>query len=496
MLVAARCPRLILILACCVLAAASCKPETPPQPKKSVKKSVRAEQPSVTEPAITERRAEPVVEPVAEPKAEPVEPTTQKNFRPADRRPKHDDDRLKQSGIGIYESTRLKLYTDIDPTIAETLTSVIDQVYPEWVANLGELPPDRNNAEFQITGYLIRDEALFRSFELVPPNLHFEHGLHSRNEFWMREQEFDYYRRHLLLHEATHCYMTFVPISDLPIWYLEGMAEYFASHRVDNQGHMTFGEMPTSAKEFAGFGRIPIIQADVAANRRLSIDEILQFSPAEFRSVNYYSWSWALCYFLDQSPRYQQRFRELSPLRNQSSFADAFKKSFADDYHELATAWSLFSSDLQYGYDIVRAEIDFREGTPLEAPQDERRISLNTELGWQSSGVRVEKGLRYRITAAGLYTLAERPKPWLSEPQGISIQYFAGRPIGQLVGCIRQLDTDPKSSEQSMLKVFSVGRELELAAPITGTLYFRINDAWNSLADDRGTVDITLNRLE
>lgn len=44
----------------------------------------------------------------------------------------------------------------------------------------------------------------------------FEHGRHIGLEFWMNEQEFDYYREHLLLHEATHCFLTAVPGMTFP----------------------------------------------------------------------------------------------------------------------------------------------------------------------------------------------------------------------------------------------------------------------------------------
>ncbi|MBC8117334.1 MAG: hypothetical protein H7062_23300, partial [Candidatus Saccharimonas sp.] len=176
--------------------------------------------------------------------------------RPDDQRPKHDDRRLAEAGIRLYESKRLKLYTDIDAEAARTLPPLIDAVYLAWVEYFGDMPPDRAGSEFQMTGYLIRDEALFREAGLVPEDLPmFEHGRHRRNEFWMREQKYDYFRRHLLIHEATHCFMTFLPGVDAPVWYIEGMAEYFATHRLAPDGSVTFRIMPTSPEDFAGWGR-------------------------------------------------------------------------------------------------------------------------------------------------------------------------------------------------------------------------------------------------
>ena len=33
--------------------------------------------------------------------------------------------------------------------------------------------------------------------------------------------------------------------------------------------------------------------------------------------------------------------------------------------------------------------------------------------------------------------LADEPKPWVSEPQGITFDYFNGRPLGMVVAAIR-----------------------------------------------------------
>ena len=46
---------------------------------------------------------------------------------------------------------------------------------------------------------------------LLPDNLpSFLNGRHRGQEFWLNDQDQDYYRRHLVIHEATHCYMTII----------------------------------------------------------------------------------------------------------------------------------------------------------------------------------------------------------------------------------------------------------------------------------------------
>ena len=421
------------------------------------------------------------------------QPTPQPVYRPDDLRQQHDDARLAEAGIRVYESERLKLYTDIDAEIARTLPPLIDAVYLAWVEYFGELPAARDGSTFQLTGYLIRDESLFREAGLVPENLPmFEHGRHRRHEFWLREQKFDYFRRHLLLHEATHCFMTILSGVTPPVWYIEGMAEYFATHQIQQDGAVRFRVMPTSPNEFAGWGRITAIRNEFADKQSRSISEIIAWEPTDFLKPVPYAWSWGLCQFLDAHPRYREPFRKLGSLDQGHAFRREFTALFQQFERELNTEWQLFSQNLQYGYEATRAAIDFRSGTLLVREQPARRCDIAAGRGWQSSGVRMEAGQTYKIASVGRFTLAELPKPWISEPQGITFRYFDGRPLGQLLGC---LDHEPESLPRdaaSMQKVFEIGRGLTFVAPHTGTLYLRLNDTWSSLTDNHGDVAVTV----
>ena len=415
--------------------------------------------------------------------------------RPDDQRPKHDDRRLAEAGIQLYESKRLKLYTDIDAEAARTLPSLIDAVSLAWIEYFGELPPDRAGSEFQMTGYLIRDEGLFREAGLVPEDLPmFEHGRHRRNEFWMREQKYDYFRRHLLIHEATHCFMTIMPGVAAPVWYIEGMAEYFATHRIEPDRSASFRVMPTSSADFAGWGRIKAIRDEFSAGNAKSIRDLIAMQPTEFLRPEPYAWSWALCQFLDAHPRYRERFQKLGGHLQGSAFRRDFTKAFDNDSRDLNTEWLLFIANLRYGYEATRAAIDFQPGTRLTTARPSHRLDIAADRGWQSSGVLLEAGQTYEVAAAGRFTLADQPKPWESEPQGITFRYFDRRPLGLLIGCFRAEEGHADGENDPMLKVIEIGRGRLLEAPLTGTLYLRLNEEWNSLSDNRGHVAVEVRR--
>ena len=443
------------------------------------------EHPAEDPPSVT-NRSDPHPDP------DPVEVPV---YRPDDDRIPHDTARLAAVGIQVFESKRLRLYTDLPADKAESLPQLIDEVYLVWEDYFGALPEDRAGRDFQISGYLMQDEALFRGLGLVPADFTFEHGAQRRNEFWMREQEFDYYRRHLLIHEATHCYMTFVPGVDASNWYLEGMAEYFAAHRQVSGSPTEFRTMPTSPEEFAGFGRISLLRKDVAANKLATIPTILALVPAQFVVPDPYAWSWGLCLFLDSHPRYHDRFQQLGAFTRGKQFSRQFEALFGGDRHDLEAEWSLFASNMQYGYDLRRAAIDFQPGILLDQESPARTVSIAADHGWQSSGVKLEQGKTYDVVALGEFTLAQasdQGKAWLSEAQGISYRYFEGKPIGTLLGALHAEPGPSQGTGTTLLNVIRLGKGCTFQAPITGTLYLRINDAWNSLHDNGGQVQVTL----
>lgn len=438
--------------------------------------------------------AEPVTaDSVPTPGAGPLQPEPLPVFRPDDQRPKHDDRRLADMGIQRYESQRLVLYTDIDPAAARTLPPLIDQAYQALDAYFGPLAPNRARTEFQMTGYLIKSEALFREAGLIPEDLPpFEHGRHRRNEFWMREQKYDYYRRHLLIHEVTHCFMTVMPDVEAPVWYMEGMAEYFGSHRLNPDGTAVFRVMPSSPAEFAGMGRINLLHDEYLAGRAKPISGVLELASLEYLKDEPYAWSWALCVFLDTHPRYQQRFREMIGYLQRNAFPTQFVRAFQADTRDLATEWQLFIQNIQYGYETAPSAIDFQPGALLTNAKPAHTSQIQAGRGWQSSGVLIEADQTYTVTATGRFELASQPRPWVSEPQGISFRYFNGRPLGLLLACIRNESGATDSDLQSMLTVYPIGKGGAFRAPISGTLYFRVNDEWNSLSNNRGQVEVNV----
>jgi len=416
-------------------------------------------------------------------------------YRPSDDRPQHDATELAKRGIHKFESKHLRLYTDIPAEEARQLPPLLDQAYKAWVEYFGELPPDREGSVFQVTGYLMADKPRFERAGLIPDDLpKFLNGRHRGYQFWMHEPEWEYYRRHLVVHEATHCFMYAIRDKHFPTWYMEGMAEYFGTHTMDADGTATFGVMPQSQKDFVGFGRIEYVQNDCRARNPLSLRNVFALKPEDYVHNQAYAWSWALCKFFDSHPRYQQRFRELGRILGARAFTQAMRKFILSEAPHIYSEWHLFAMGLDYGYDPVRAAIDIRPGKPLPADGTPKKTTVYSNRGWQSSGVWVDKDEFVEITAEGRFELAQQPKPWVSGPQGITFTYFQGRPLGELHAVIVPDSKKSLPITVRMLPKGPVGQLRRFRADIQGTIYLRLNDNFARLADNTGSVTTTLRR--
>ena len=267
------------------------------------------------------------------------------------------------------------------------------------------------------------------------------------------------------------------------------MAEMLATHRLAEDGTVEFNVMPVDRSRFHGFERIAIVQRDVKANGVRPLSAITQLSAEDFTKVESYAWCWALCRFLDSHPKYHDRFRRIARELMTVPFRQNMAVMYAPDMKQLQTEWLLFAANVEHGFDFERAEVEFLDGRPIIGRSE---AVVRSDRGWQSSEILVEGGKRYRVTATGEFTLADLPKPWISEANGVSIRYARGRPLGQLQASVLSVDTADGPPGASMLREVALGNEAVFEATDSGTLYLRINDDWGELADNRGSLSVTV----
>ena len=397
-------------------------------------------------------------------------------------------------GIRLLRGKHLWLFTDLpEDKEVDQLSRVFDLAVPQWAAAFGI--PENRWRTWKMVGCLMKDPEQFRRAGLFPVEKlqNFSSGFSQNGKLWMFDQPSNYYRRHLLLHEGVHGFMTaFFPTLSPP-WHAEGMAELLATHWWDetSENGLEVAYFPRAKMDVPMLGRIRIVRDEVAKGRTLKLKQILSYGADAHSSNTPYGWCWAAAAFLDGHPRYRNRFRSLNRTATGSNINNAFLKTYADNWQALEAEWLLFVREIDHAYDFERAAIQYREGEPLRVLG--AKTSIGVDLGWQSSGVFLQAGEPYRISATGRFTMQGNTanETWPSDPGGITLHYLSGHPLGTLQAVLI-------SSQKSDADFFGassiqrIGREKQWTPNQSGTLYLRINDRASRLENNAGTIDVTI----
>jgi hypothetical protein len=406
----------------------------------------------------------------------------------------------RRAGLRVLTGSHLVLATDRpvrNGDGVEELPAVFDQAFAAWCDHYGLDPADHPN--WQCFGCLVVDRERFRSAGLLPDVVpKFANGFCDNNRFWLIDQPNPAYRRHLLLHEGAHAFTLTLRRLATPVWYNEGIAEFLATHRLEDSGdggQRTFRHtpMPDRPEDVEQLGRIEEIQSLQASGQPPALDDVLALSVEEHGTIADYATSWAAVAMFAGHPRYAADFEALQrgPLRRDFNRRLAGMASWDADL--AGRDFDAFTADLAYGWDFNRMAVDWSAGQPLAGP---RSITVDASRGWQNSGFAVAVGRRYTVTAAGRIGVGEVTDetdgtaiPLESEPDGITLQWYRGRPVGRLLA--GQWVT-PANGGRPRFEVVAEGRQAELAPLVDGPLYFKVNQAPGRLADDRGRYSVEL----
>jgi hypothetical protein len=383
-----------------------------------------------------------------------------------------DDNEVAAAGIHKISSRRLVLYTDL-PLDEEVrgLPAVFDQAFPQWCQYFQIRRTE--HGDWRMTGCIIKDKARFVKTGLLAADLPpFLHGYSRNAMLWLYEQPSAYYRRHLLLHEGTHGFMNTVLGGCGPPWYMEGMAELLATHRLKD-GRLTLNWMPASRDDVPEWGRIHVVKEAFATHRALWPADIVGYAAQAYPKDNHaYSWSWALAALLDRDPRYRDRFRQLYKEIPDGDVSLKFYQLFQPEWRQFNEQWQVLLAGIEYNDDIPRTAIDFSPGGPL--PSAGAAVKVAADRGWQNSGLQLHSGTRYRLSAAGRYQVAKTTRIWWCEPGGVSIRYYQGRPLGILLAAVRP-EKPAAKDPCAFLQPIVVGLGTTITPPQTGTLYLKVN---------------------
>jgi len=396
--------------------------------------------------------------------------------------PRVDEGKVAAAGIRRLAGRHVTLYTDL-PAAAELddMPAVFDAAVPLW-ADYFAVPAGKLSG-WKLVGCVMQNKDRFAGAGLFPDNLpDFQHGYSQDSQFWLYEQPSAYYRRHLMLHEGTHCFMLRWLAGAGPPWYMEGIAELLGTHRWAG-GKLTLGVMPATKEELPYWGRVKIVKEQLAAGKALTLPQIMQYDSRAHLRQEPYGWCWAAAAFLDGHPLTQAPFRELKSQTadRSSAFSQRLAERLKPQWPAISQDWTLFVQECDYGYDFARAAVVHKAAQPI-APAG-AAMAVDAARGWQAAGVALEAGKRYAISASGRFEVARQPRPWPCEAGGVTIRYHAGRPLGMLLASVDLDEFTP------------IGTSAALTPKHSGPLYFKINEASGGLADNSGSLTVVVKPL-
>jgi hypothetical protein len=408
----------------------------------------------------------------------------------------------ERAGLRVLEGRRLALVTDRplrdDDGVAD-LPTIFDQAFVVWCDHYGIAAEECG--DWRALGCLVVDRERFREAGLLPDDIPpFVNGFCDRNRFWLTDQSNPAYRRHLLLHEGVHAFTLTLRNLTAPVWYGEGAAEYLATHRLeqgaDGSPRFVPTPIPDRMEDVEQLGRIEMIRGLRASGQAPAFEAVLSQTPGEHGGIGDYAASWAAVAMLANHGRYSKAFADLERGPLGPDLTDRLADLADWNADQASRDFDALTDGLDYGWDFSRMEIDWTTGPPLSGPTT---FVVAADRGWQNAGVSLTAGQRVGMSAQGRVGMGSVTDassglvtPLESEPAGITLEWYRGRPIGRLL--VAQWGVVEPGSRPGFI-VLAEGDTAEFTARVTGPAYLLVNDSPRGLADNTGGYPVVLREV-
>ena len=261
-------------------------------------------------------------------------------------------------------------------------------------------------------------------------------------------------------HEAVHafCSQTFGGLG--PVWYAEGMAELGQYWQPNNQ------EVSIDPVVVSYLKNLPANKlTDIVAKGQITGD-----------SWQAYATRWAICHLLANNPNYAARFKTLG-INLMTDQTDSLETAFANQLEQMSFEYDLFLQNLGNGYRVDFCSWDWKTTPKKLTASDQLDCEVKARAGWQATGLLAEPGQAYDFDCHG---------QWRVNAQTQTNADGDGAGQGTLVGVWM--------SGLKLGEPFTLGTQGKLVAPKEAQLFVRCHDAWTSLADNTGSVKLSLKK--
>ncbi len=300
-----------------------------------------------------------------------------------------------------YQGKHILLITDTPPTPATAdLVLAFDHAVTYWTTLFGQnsLITD----DWKVTAYLMRERVRFENAGLFDRSVReFQEGHQEGDFLFCKDQPSDYYRRHLLLHEGVHWFMEKALGGWGPGWWMEGIAEWQATHRWDGKT-LQCGVIPRSKEELPYWGRLKWVQEDLQSEQAPSLPILFQRAKDLHRFDSTYAWSWMATIFFANHPRYQEQFtkRLRQPTDNSDSLTRDVLDWIKDDMSLVQAEFNVFASEMDYGVNPQRVILDLKQNqldTAIVEQNDAPHFSIEATKG----GCFIQPTIERKVSCCG-----------------------------------------------------------------------------------------------
>ena len=422
---------------------------------------------------------------------------------------KINQDAVKAAGIQKLTGKHIELYTDVREPKIDELVSVFDKSVSQWCQILQVKPKQLKNWRMRV--FLIanpNDTERFRKIGLLPDHIPtFLAGYQRGPNIWLYLQPGEYYTRHLLLHEGTHAMMQWFLNGHGAPWYSEGMAELVGVHHWNGES-IKLNYRLKSRDEAPYWGRVKKIKDNINDGQFMTLSEVLTIEPESFLKVRAYSWSWAACEFFNNHSKSKEFFQEVRKQvwREPKIFNRRFRSRLKTHWEELERDWALFINEIDYGYAVERGQISVATARAADDTKNQfPNFTIQSDRSWQLTNIELKKGERIKISGSGEFKVGQtvaasdsgQTLAWPCQSNGITIEYYRGRPLGMLqAGILAPSGRTARDQVAGLLKPTPIGLSAEITAPSDGLLCLRINESPARLEDNQGALEVRVEKLE
>lgn len=393
----------------------------------------------------------------------------------------------------------LRLTTDLpESEQLDRWVSTFDAAVPLW-AKFWNLPSGALD-DWTVDAYVMQDVETFRRLELIDPRVpEFPYAYALGDQIWVLVQPSEYYTQHLLLHEGVHSLVYRVFGDTGPTWFREGIAELLATH-CGSGPELELRQVPQSRETSPFWGRFKRMEQLRGKSKSESqvprIESVLQYEANLRGDVDAYGWSWALASMLDAYPQYRETLLQAAQHGHDTDrqFNRWLMQRLAGDWPVIQARWRMLVQDFDYGFDWNRQQINISKADPMwnGSPIE---IKIDADRGWQSIGVRLNRGMAFDISADGTVIIDDDPKPWVSHPDGVTVEYHQGQPLGKLLARIVP-NIAPSEGTLPALETIGVGKRATIQLDEPCWLLLRVNDATGALGDNESAYNVTITRAK